>query len=133
MGEKVATTVGESDQDEVSAIVLDLGSYTCKAGYAGEDAPKAVFPSVVGSIEHAGTTDSVKPEKDSDSLSDSKNGTKPADSDKSKKKRSLYVGTQSLGYRRDHMEVISPFKDGVVVDWDIVDNIWEHAFSLLSD
>lgn len=32
--------------DEVSAIVLDLGSYTCKAGYAGEDAPKAVFPSV---------------------------------------------------------------------------------------
>ena len=32
--------------DEVSAIVLDLGSHTCKAGYAGEDAPKAVFPSV---------------------------------------------------------------------------------------
>lgn len=32
--------------DEVSAIVVDLGSYSCKAGYAGEDAPKAVFPSV---------------------------------------------------------------------------------------
>lgn len=32
--------------DEVSAIVLDFGSHTCKAGYAGEDAPKAVFPSV---------------------------------------------------------------------------------------
>lgn len=32
--------------DEVSAIVIDLGSHTCKAGYAGEDAPKAVFPSV---------------------------------------------------------------------------------------
>lgn len=32
--------------DEVSAIVVDLGSHTCKAGYAGEDAPKAVFPSV---------------------------------------------------------------------------------------
>ncbi|KAF2591101.1 hypothetical protein F2Q70_00039387 [Brassica cretica] len=29
--------------DEVSAIVFDLDSYTCKAGYAGEDAPKAVF------------------------------------------------------------------------------------------
>ena len=24
--------------------------------------------------------------------------------------------------------MISPFKDGVVVDWDIVDNIWDHAF-----
>ena len=32
--------------DEVSAIVVDLGSHSCKAGYAGEDAPKAVFPSV---------------------------------------------------------------------------------------
>lgn len=33
--------------DEVSAIVIDLGSHTCKVGYAGEDAPKAVFPSVI--------------------------------------------------------------------------------------
>jgi hypothetical protein len=32
--------------DEVSAIVVDLGSNSCKAGYAGEDQPKAVFPSV---------------------------------------------------------------------------------------
>ena len=32
--------------DEVSAIVLDVGSYTVKAGYAGEDTPKAVYPSV---------------------------------------------------------------------------------------
>jgi len=32
--------------DEVSAIVLDLGSHTVKAGYAGEDQPKSVFPSV---------------------------------------------------------------------------------------
>ncbi|KAJ6687295.1 hypothetical protein OIU74_016054 [Salix koriyanagi] len=31
--------------DGVSAIVIDLDSHTCKAGYAGEDAPKAVFPS----------------------------------------------------------------------------------------
>ncbi|RHN56260.1 putative Actin family [Medicago truncatula] len=35
------------DGDEVSAIVIDLGSHTCKAGYAGEDAPKAVFPSLI--------------------------------------------------------------------------------------
>ncbi|WZZ89568.1 hypothetical protein YC2023_118147 [Brassica napus] len=31
---------------EVSAIVVDLGSHTCKASNVGEDAPKAVFPSV---------------------------------------------------------------------------------------
>ncbi|KAG6516497.1 hypothetical protein ZIOFF_026962 [Zingiber officinale] len=106
--------------DEVSAIVLDLGSYTCKAGYAGEDSPKAVFPSVVGSIDQVGVVDEVKPEKDSEITYDSKNADKT-------KTRKLYVGSQALGYRRDQMEVISPFKDGVV-DWDIVDNIWNHAF-----
>nr|XP_016453462.1 PREDICTED: actin-related protein 4-like [Nicotiana tabacum] len=26
------------------------------------------------------------------------------------------------------MEVLSPIKDGMVVDWDIVENIWDHAF-----
>ena len=34
------------DADEVNAIVLDVGTYQVKAGYAGEDTPKFVFPSV---------------------------------------------------------------------------------------
>uniref|UniRef100_A0A5B6ZFY8 Actin-related protein 4 n=1 Tax=Davidia involucrata TaxID=16924 RepID=A0A5B6ZFY8_DAVIN len=110
--------------DEVSAIVIDLGSHTCKAGYAGEDAPKAVFPSVVGSIDQMDVDD---PEQNSGSVPDSKNVVKTFDSDKSKGKHKLYVGSQALGYRRDHMKVVSPIKDGVVVDWDIVDNIWDHA------
>ncbi|KAK9130424.1 hypothetical protein Sjap_010911 [Stephania japonica] len=113
--------------DEVSAIVLDLGSYTCKAGYAGEDAPKAVFPSVVGAIDQSGVGD-VKSEKESDSMLDPKSVIKTFDSEKSKVNRKLYVGSQALGYRRDHMEVISPIKDGVIADWDIVDSIWNHAF-----
>lgn len=32
--------------DEVNALVFDVGGCTCKAGYAGDDAPKAVFSSV---------------------------------------------------------------------------------------
>lgn len=111
--------------DEVSAIVIDLGSHTCKAGYAGEDAPKAVFPSVVGTIDQMDVDDSANAERNSGSAIDSKNN---VDSNKGKGKRKLYVGTQSLGFRRDHMEVLSPLKDGVVVDWDIVDSIWDHAF-----
>uniref|UniRef100_F6GTJ1 Actin-related protein 4A n=1 Tax=Vitis vinifera TaxID=29760 RepID=F6GTJ1_VITVI len=114
--------------DEVSAIVIDLGSHTCKAGYAGEDAPKAVFPSVVGSIDQMEVDDPANTEN-SGSGNDSKNTGRPFDSEKSKGKRKLYVGSQALGHRRDHMEVLSPIKDGVVVDWDIVDSIWDHAFS----
>ncbi|KAI5660170.1 hypothetical protein M9H77_28963 [Catharanthus roseus] len=104
--------------DEVSAIVVDLGSHTCKAGYAGEDAPKAVFPSVVGSIDQMDVDEPDNSDKNSGSIPDSK----------SKGKRKLYVGSQALGYRRDHMEVLSPIKDGIVADWDIVESIWDHAF-----
>ena len=32
--------------DEVNALVIDIGGYQCKAGYAGEDAPKVVFGTV---------------------------------------------------------------------------------------
>ncbi|KAL0423751.1 UNVERIFIED_CONTAM: Actin-related protein 4A, partial [Sesamum radiatum] len=57
--------------------------------------------------------------------SDKNSGSAPES--KSKGKRKLYVGSQDLGFRRDHMEVLSPTKDGIVVDWDMVENIWDHA------
>lgn len=34
--------------DDVAALVVDNGSGMCKAGFAGDDAPRAVFPSIVG-------------------------------------------------------------------------------------
>ena len=34
--------------DEFNAVVVDNGSGICKAGLAGEDAPRAVFPSIIG-------------------------------------------------------------------------------------
>eukprot|EP00727_Mastigamoeba_balamuthi_P004144 m51a1_g13727 putative actin (377) ;mRNA; r:121854-123089 len=42
-----------SDED-VQAIVIDNGSYMCKAGFSGGDAPRAVFPSIVGRPRHMG-------------------------------------------------------------------------------
>ena len=33
---------------DVAAVVIDNGSGMCKAGFAGDDAPRAVFPSIVG-------------------------------------------------------------------------------------
>ena len=38
--------------DEVSALVIDNGSGMVKAGFAGDDAPRAVFPSIVGRPRH---------------------------------------------------------------------------------
>ena len=34
--------------DDVAALVVDNGSGMCKAGFAGDDAPRAVFPPIVG-------------------------------------------------------------------------------------
>merc|ERR1712174_37130 len=41
-------------EDEVAALVVDNGSGMCKAGFAGDDAPRAVFPSIVGRPRHQG-------------------------------------------------------------------------------
>ncbi|WVY95806.1 hypothetical protein V8G54_027957, partial [Vigna mungo] len=113
--------------DEVSAIVIDLGSHTCKAGYAGEDAPKAVFPSVVGAIDQMDIDGPVHAGVSSGSAVGIQNNKKNHESDRTKEKCKLYIGSQSLGYRRDYMELLSPLKNGVIVDWNIVDNIWDHA------
>ena len=40
------------DDDDVAALVIDNGSGMCKAGFAGDDAPRAVFPSIVGRPRH---------------------------------------------------------------------------------
>lgn len=40
--------------EEVAALVIDNGSGMCKAGFAGDDAPRAVFPSLVGRPRHQG-------------------------------------------------------------------------------
>ena len=42
---------GEAD-DGINGLVIDNGSGMVKAGFAGEDAPRAVFPSVVGRPKH---------------------------------------------------------------------------------
>lgn len=37
-----------SAEEEVAALVVDNGSGMCKAGFAGDDAPRVVFPSIIG-------------------------------------------------------------------------------------
>ncbi|OAL54850.1 Actin/actin-like protein [Pyrenochaeta sp. DS3sAY3a] len=46
-----APAAGEYAGDEVSAIVLDPGYSTTRAGFAGEDVPKSVCPSFYGQAE----------------------------------------------------------------------------------
>ena len=40
--------MSSSEQGEVSSVVIDNGSTTCKAGFSGDDEPRFVFPTIVG-------------------------------------------------------------------------------------
>ncbi len=37
-----------SSDDDQQAVVLDCGSGMCKAGFAGDDAPRAMVPTMIG-------------------------------------------------------------------------------------
>ena len=79
--------------DEVSAVVMEIGSSSTKCGYAGEDTPKFVLPSAVGVM-----------------------GGEASSTDKAKKQ--YFVGSNAMAVRRDGMRVESPMTDGIVTDWD---------------
>ena len=38
--------------DEVQAVVIDNGSGECKAGLAGDEAPRTNFPCIIGYPKH---------------------------------------------------------------------------------
>ncbi len=42
------------EEEEAVALVCDNGTGMCKAGFAGDDAPRAVFPSIVGRSKYQG-------------------------------------------------------------------------------
>ena len=79
------------------AIVIDNGTGTCKAGFAGDDAPKAIFPSIVGRPRKQGAT----PELD---LKDCYVG------DEAKRKR----GVLGMWY---------PIEHGIVTKWDDMEKV----------
>uniref|UniRef100_A0A671R9H7 Actin-like protein 6A n=2 Tax=Sinocyclocheilus TaxID=75365 RepID=A0A671R9H7_9TELE len=76
--------------DEVGALVFDMGSYSVRAGYAGEDCPKADFPTVIGVTL------------------DREDGSTPMETDgeKGKSGTTYYIDTNQLRVPRENMEVI---------------------------
>ncbi|RGB32895.1 actin family [Rhizophagus diaphanus] len=108
--------------DEVSAIVLDVGSCWTRAGYAGEDTPKAVFPTSYGYIEEE---KEIPPDPDTqmeDVIPTSEN--KPV---KSVEKRYI-IGDTGVAAWRENMEIKNPLVDGLIQDWDALEKIWDYAF-----
>ncbi|KAG5463100.1 MAG: hypothetical protein BJ554DRAFT_1742, partial [Olpidium bornovanus] len=100
--------------DEILALVLDVGSSWTRAGYAGEDTPKAVAPSYVGSLavpEEADRRPALVDHAGDVIMGDDDAGAGAAVS--RARKRKYAVGDGEVSLWRPDMEVVNPLKDGL--------------------
>ncbi|OZJ06401.1 hypothetical protein BZG36_00662 [Bifiguratus adelaidae] len=110
--------------DEVSAVVIDVGSAWTRAGYAGEDTPKALFPSAVGIVEGQGTIGAANGASgDGDVTMGDASGTIEITSKK------FYVGDNEMNTWRAQMDIKYPVKEGIVQDWELYEQLWSYAFN----
>ncbi|KAG8758574.1 actin [Serendipita sp. 396] len=88
--------------DEIAAIVLDNGSGMCKAGFAGDDAPRAVFPSIIGRPRHQTSMIGMN-------------------------YKDAFVGDEAQA-KRGILNLKYPIEHGIVNNWDDMEKIWHHTF-----
>jgi actin-like protein 6A len=118
--------------DEVSAIVMDVGTNSVKAGYAGHDTPTAVFSSCVGKGSGAALSQSEDDSemKDADDPHDMKpKSIQNTNIYRKQKTDKQYYAIDSDNIRRDECEYQTPYnEDGVLDDMDAYEAICNHVF-----
>ncbi|KAJ3338327.1 Actin-like 6A [Gonapodya sp. JEL0774] len=111
-----------SGGDDVSAIIFDAGSSWTRAGWSGEDMPRSVFSSSVGvgSDQPPGPPHNWFSNSD-DMLIDG------AFSRRRPKDLKYAVGDLATSSWKPNQEIVNPFKEGLVNDWDAYEQLIDHA------
>jgi len=92
----------EYDGEEQTSLVLDNGSGMVKAGFASEDAPRSVFPSLIGRPKHKQIMVAMAT-------------------------KDCYVGDEAQS-RRGLCRLTYPIEHGIIKSWDDMEKIWDHTF-----
>nr|XP_023028518.1 actin, clone 302-like [Leptinotarsa decemlineata] len=88
--------------DQVKALVVDNGSGTIKAGFAGEDVPCTIIPAIIGYSRQ----EELIPEMD---------------------QKISFIGNEAQSKRKE-INVKYPIEHGIIMNWDDMENIWHHIF-----
>ena len=91
-----------AQEQELKPIIIDNGTGVIIAGFAGDDAPKSVFPNCAGKLRE-------KPVMVGCSKKDS------------------YVGDEAQ-QNRAILALQRPMKHGIIEDWDAMEKVWEHIY-----
>ncbi|KAL6073312.1 Structural maintenance of chromosomes protein 3 [Balamuthia mandrillaris] len=93
------------DVQELQPIVIDNGSYTCKAGFASDNVPRAVFPSIVGHPPRESLLQGLL--------------------------KHYYVGEEAMEMAsRPDIDMLCrrPVEGGLITIWDDMEGLWHHLF-----
>jgi len=83
-------------------LVIDNGSGMVKAGFGGDDAPRSVFPSIVGTPKYHGAMVGMA-------------------------NKNSYIGDEAMA-KRGILSLKYPIEHGIVTNWDDMEKIWHHTF-----
>lgn len=87
--------------EEVTAVVIDNGTGMTKAGFAGDDAPRSVFPTIVGKCKMPSLMVSLD-------------------------QRDVYVGEEAQT-KRGVLNTSYPIEAGYIQNWEDMERVWKHT------